>query len=520
MSTPFSIIGELPLGTYRGAAADGGIDPLPSVSRLYSALLCAAGFGPRAAAADDRTEPCTEDEAALRWLEEHLPDAVAVPPMLVNNSAATAYRDVGTLHKGRAGYTINKHPKPPDTSVAVAGSFVWTWTEPPPDEVAGALDALCADVPYLGTTESPVRLRVVREDQLASHRLDSDAGLFAGVGRDVEVPLTGRLDELTAAHLAATGAPPKLASDRIGTDERSLSPAPSRDRVAIARYTAVERQVGDVPWPQVLVLPISRVIAEKDRVRWSVALHRALIAATDVGAPPVLTGIYPDGTRPPANRIALHVIDQESGAPISSPGALLVLLPRDGDPAGLDVVASALAGLKAIRGPRGALLRVVGPMEGLAGDEFWPPPTDGVLRSWFTSPPAVPDSRGWGSDWTFGHAALQSLGYVYKDAPTIGTPAGRGRERAQGMVDAVRAQGVDVVGAEPLRTSRVDHYVHRVNEHAVIRPYRAELRLGELSGPRTIIAIGQSRHLGGGLLLPSDLAVTRSGAGEPDGTWT
>jgi CRISPR-associated protein Csb2 len=39
----------------------------------------------------------------------------------------------------------------------------------------------------------------------------------------------------------------------------------------------------------------------------------------------------------------------------------------------------------------------------------------------------------------------------------------------------------------------------------VIQPYRAVLNLGDLTGPRTIAAIGQSRHLGGGLLVPRDL---------------
>jgi CRISPR-associated protein Csb2 len=64
---------------------------------------------------------------------------------------------------------------------------------------------------------------------------------------------------------------------------------------------------------------------------------------------------------------------------------------------------------------------------------------------------------------------------------------------------------------QPLRTSSVDRYVHKVNEHAVVRPYRAVLSLGGLAGDRVVQAIGQSRHLGGGLLVPRDVRVADSG---------
>jgi CRISPR-associated protein Csb2 len=40
----------------------------------------------------------------------------------------------------------------------------------------------------------------------------------------------------------------------------------------------------------------------------------------------------------------------------------------------------------------------------------------------------------------------------------------------------------------------------------VVRPYTSYLSLGDLAGPGTVQAIGQSRHLGGGLLVPFDIA--------------
>ena len=61
------------------------------------------------------------------------------------------------------------------------------------------------------------------------------------------------------------------------------------------------------------------------------------------------------------------------------------------------------------------------------------------------------------------------------------------------------------VHVRAVRAADVSRYVHKVNEHAVVRPYTACLSLGNLAGAGTMQAIGQSRHLGGGLLVPFDV---------------
>jgi CRISPR-associated protein Csb2 len=126
-----------------------------------------------------------------------------------------------------------------------------------------------------------------------------------------------------------------------------------------------------------------------------------------------------------------------------------------------------------------------------------------MVRLWRSSPPAVPDTRG-REGWTFTHAALLSLGFVWQDTRMLTASTGRGAERDNGFVDAANAAGAVVLQTQPWRGTRVDNYVHRVHPHAVVRPYRALLAMGELGGPTTIQAIGQSRHLGGGLLIPDD----------------
>lgn len=503
MITPFSIVAEFSLGTFRGASEDGRLDPLPSVSRLYSALLCAAGFGARAVAVGGVTQPSLADRTALVWVEEHLPDAVSIPPLRSNLGNAVAHRDTGTLLSSK----VRRSSKAPDASVAVGGSFVWTWTSPPPDEVADALDALCGDVPYLGTTESPVRLRTTRDPHDATHTLDLDADLFGGGGADVEVPLESRLEELGAAHALNHGSPPSPRTDRVKSRESETTTTPPRNRVAIARYAPVSGAKAEVPWPQVLLLPINFLPEVNRRVRWAVALHRALIATIGDGAPPLLTGAYPRGAPRPANRVALQVIDGALLPEITAKAALAVMIPAGAEAADVAAVAAAAATIKHFQGSGRRYPTTVGRPALVAGDAFWAPPPPGTVRAWRTSPATVPDDRGWGDRWSFADALALSFGYVWQGTSMITSVTGGGEARARALAGQARARLGSVLAITPLRTNRPHDYVHRVHEHAVVRPYRAELMTGELGTDRTLQAVGQGRHLGGGLLVPVDVVI-------------
>ncbi len=503
----FTIEAELPLGTYQGAAADGRTERMPSVVRLHSALLCAAGFGPRAVPDGEQLRPCDADEAALRWLEENPPDGVVIPEITVTGVEGIAYRDDGTLY-GRPGksLTVKKLPKAPGTSVAVAGRFVWSWREDPPAGIRTALTALCGDVPYLGTTESPVRLTAGTDEVELTHHAKRDAGLFTPGGLDISVCRPGRTAELVAAH-ELRAAMPREPKSPYGTDEASTSDEPPREAVRPLRYMPLEEPVTGVPWSQVILLPLSAAVEPRYRVRWAVAVHRALVDILDENAPPLVTGAYPDGTARPANRLAVHLLDKK--APVlggfDGQGAIALLAPAGAAAADLEVLDQAVASLRTIRGPRGRLMRVTGQARVVSGARFWAPPAPGRLRLWCTAPATVPDTRGVrGAEWTFAHAALLSLGFVFKgQLPSV---AGRGDAYYLRLAEAVTEAGAAVVRTEALRTTDVGAYVHRVNDHAVVRPYNAVVWLGDLAGPQTVVAIGQARHMGGGLLVPYDVA--------------
>jgi CRISPR-associated protein Csb2 len=524
---PFAILAELPLGTYRGAGPDGRPERLPSVARLHSALLCAAGFGPRAVPGvdSDSLDLSDADVAALCWLEDNPPDSVHIPALEVNAGSALAWRDDGTIEKppGRKvasdALRIRKLGKQPDAGTAVSGRFAWIWNEPPPEAVRASLEQLCPDVAYLGTSESPVRLSAAIASEIeATHKLNRDAGLFTVGATGLERPLPGRLAEQQTAHCAMTGKPPSIARDRfVPSSDESRSPVPPRTAVETAWYSPRQAEVADVPWPQAIIIPAAVTIPaqdpipELDRVAWAVAAHRALINYLGYGAPAMITGIYPDGFRKPANRVALHLIDP--GMPVNGQRqtALAILVPKDADAADLDALRRAAENLTVLYGPRhsrpsrGKPLELdTGSIRVVDGSGFWSPPEPSKVRLWRTVPAAIPDTRGSrDADWNFAHAALLSVAFAWKgQLPKV---SGRGAAYYRGLAAKASEAGVAVLHAKAVRTSDVERYVHKINEHAVVRPYTAYLSMGSLARAQTIQAIGQSRHLGGGLLVPFDV---------------
>lgn len=501
----FTLRAEPLLGTYRGHRPDRTPETVPSVARLHAALLCAAGFGPRAVVENEGWAPCDADAVALRWIEENPPTEVRIPQLRVSRHEAVAYRNDGTIGRVGGARGIRMLPKH-DTVTAVDGPFVWTWREPPPEPVAEALRALCPDVPHLGTAECPVVLEATDDEVEPSHVLDPNAGLFGGgPGTTVELPLPGRTTELTDAHRAARVAAPR--SEKTATEERSTSAVPPRSAVRSATYRAAVAPAPDVPWPEVLLVPLDRRIGERNRVRWCVAAHKALITMLGTSSPPLLTGAYPEGAARPANRVALQILDRDlpGRLPAGARSTLAVLIPPTA-PAERDVVYQAVGALRNLHvgGRNGGTARVCGPVEVVAGDALWFDPAPGTVRLWRCTPPAVPDTRGH-SGWTFTHAALLSLGFVWQGVG-IDLARGRGAARDAALVESVGDAGAVVLDTAPIRRSTVENYVHHVHRHAVVRPYRALLGLGDLGGAGTVIAIGQSRHLGGGLLTPVDVA--------------
>jgi len=493
----FAIVAEPLLGVYKGHAGSGQLDPLPSPARLHAALVCAAAQGVRAVADGDGLRPCDADRDALRWLEANPPDGVAVPETLHSGGAATAYRQEGLIVKeGRNPLSEKLIGKPAVGTVAVAGGFAWTWEQGPPEPVAAALLDLCPEVPYLGTSESPVRLAVAEAEP--THRLDREADLFTGEGLDLAVATSGRVDALEAAHREVT-VPPPLKADTHRSSERTAPPPVVTAGLGVGRYTRPEPPPPPTPWTSVLLCRVDRPIPPELRVRYAVAVHRALVSLVGDGAPAMLTGVYEPGVPRPGNRCAIQFLGPD--APHVGGTALAVLLPREAGDVDLALIRMAVQRLRRVRVAAGPFT-LDQPVE-VPADRFWPEPAAGTERWWRTEPVAVPDSRPpRGGRWSLADAAALSVALVWRHE--ISAP-GRGDARYRALAEAAAARGVRVQSATRMMDGDVGRYVHKVHRDTVIQPYRAILSLGDLAGRRTVAAIGQSRHLGGGLLVPVDL---------------
>lgn len=503
----FAIVAEPVLGVYKGHVGSGQLDPLPSPARLHAALVCAAAQGVRAVADGDGLQPCDADREALRWLETNPPDGVAVPETLQNGGAATAYRKEGLVVKeGRNPLSDKLVGKPTVTGVAVAGRFAWTWDQDPPAPVAAALAELCPEVPYLGTSESPVRLTVGQAEP--THRLDREANLFIGNGLDLAVATTGRVDALESAHRETSVAPP-LKGDAHRSSEKTAPPPVVTAGLHLGRYALPELPLPETPWRSVLLFPIDRPIPPGLRVRYAVAAHRALVGLVGDGAPAILTGTYGPDVPRPSNRVAIQFLGPD--APHVDGPALALLLPREADDIDLTLIRMAVQRLRRVKVAAGPFM-VKPPVE-VPADEFWPEPAPGTQRWWQTEPVAVPDSRPpRGGGWSLADAAALSVALVWRHEFTV---SGRGDARYRALAQAAAGRGVRVASAVRVMDGDVGRYVHKVHPETVIQPYRAVLSLGGLTGLRTIAAIGQSRHLGGGLLVPRDLPSEIAGRLSP-----
>jgi CRISPR-associated protein Csb2 len=512
---PFAIVAEFPLGTYRGHRPDGRLDPLPSPARLHAALLSAAGQGPRAEVSGDGLQPRAEDRAALTWLEAHAPDAISAPPSVHDAGHAMAYRAEGF-------FGIRDKRRVPASredrlgSVALAEPVAWLWDDEPPPGVAGTLAELCRDVSHLGTAESPVALRV---DMAApTHRLDPEASLFSGDGLELEIPQPGRTSALERAYAATVGRLPSASADRASRAEGAVTSPVARSALALARYVALEAPPPAGPWPTVVLLPIDEYLPADTRLAWCVALHRALISRIGDGAPTLVTGRYEAGAPRPANRLAIQYVPSSiPGVPVfGTAGAFTLLVPDDADPEDLATLDRAVRALEDVRIGAHRSIRLRHGLRVVDGDAFWAPVPDGHVRVWVTGTAAVPESRPIrGRSWTIGDAALLSVGLVLRDR--FDRPARRAAWY-ETLVSGVAGAGAAVLEAHKLNSADGRWYVHHVTTEAAVQPYRAALRLGRLVGERTVLAIGQSRHLGGGLLTPLDLPAGFLDAGAADET--
>ncbi len=505
---------RFPSGVYRGHIGAGQYDLLPSPLRLHAALVSAAGDGTTAlveAGALCRTSDATR---ALEWLEDNPPEFVELPDVVENGlgvDKAFAYRDEGVVENVKKSPIRRKTPRTVVDSTALRGALGWGWTSMP-DDVALELDSLCADVPCLGEGDSPVVLEV--GEIAPTHRRNHAAGPFDPVALKLSVPRGGRLQELDDLYRRANPVKaPTQSADRWTGSELPTPPAISHHRAVELGYEPIiaSPPVSSAPWSEMIFFPLTTEIPPEECLGWSVAMHRALVAALGDDATPVVTGRYQAGAVQPANRVAVQVLSREVMDQTNHPqlGAGIAILIPGAE--ALDGVLPAVTALRRLyRGGAGAVS--LGQPVHLSTMDFWKPVEPGHVRTWAALPAVVPETRRQKSrDWSLADSALLSVGFVFRDQLSI-APAHRGADRYAAIVDAVAARSVKPLNTSLIAGVDVGKYVHKAPRGVVVQPYRLSITSGDLIPPQSLVAIGQSRHLGGGLLVPLDLPAAIASA--------
>lgn len=495
------------LGTYTGHRADGTVDPFPDPARLHAALTNAACQGSTAVLDGERLRPSTEALSALRWLEANPPTGLHLPEAVpVTKRPVVAYRKEGVLRKEGTVWKDKVTIRGFSDGYAVRGPVGWRWDQEVPATVRVTIDALCADVSCLGEATSPVVLELV--DVEPNVTLDPDASLFTPGGHTVRIAETGRVDALLETHRSANGKAPTASQDRHNTSELPAPPSVAIDGLANARYFPTEQENLDMPWGEVILLPTDVDVPHRDRVAWCTALHRALVSRIGLGAPPLVTGVYESGVPRPANRLAIQYLHRSLLDHLGLDShAFALLVPSDADPEECAVLARALAGMTTLRSRLGVAV-LDSHARFVAGSQFWPPAPEERTRLWCTDPVAVPETRpqrrtDTAPPWTLRDAAMLSVGFVLRDMWKL-TP-GKGIGWYRTVVAEVESRGVTIASVDLFATRDAARYAHKLPAGVVAQPYTATIGLGRVV-PRTgILAIGQSRHLGGGLLVPIDV---------------
>ncbi|WP_026530158.1 type I-G CRISPR-associated protein Csb2 [Haematomicrobium sanguinis] len=541
---PFAISADFRLGYYQGRNAEGVPERYPTPLRLHAALTAAA-YGQTET--EDLPAPVAQ---ALRWLEENPPDAVVLPQSQPSweRNPRNAYREKSLIKADkRSTNPSKKNPELASRLSALNGPVQWWWTAAPDPETAETLDELCFETPYLGEVSSPVRLNTTTEDTLPDHAMPRLDGLPVGKGDrpTFEVPVPGRLEDLQGHHSALHPAKtPTEKSDQPGSNESENLAAYTREHIARVTYDAPSLNKIAVPWDAGYLLPVVSKRNDgvspwqprgRDFVAWCVAVHRALVKRIGFGAPPLVTGKYSsvrlgestdrspsDQNQPhllpmPANRLAIQVIPP--GLPLQSEwaeampnGGFLLMVPSDAadnDPESVAQVADATQHVKEIYQRHLGSVRLGAPV---AVDlrEFWTPPAPGFQRTWEPTPVMVAESRirrrkDGSRPWTATDALALALGYVWRDRAAESLRGDISYDAlAQGVLDGALGENVRVENARRVHPHSMADYVHKIHKDNLATALTASFTLDGLLPSTAAAAIGQSRHLGGGMLYPVD----------------
>jgi CRISPR-associated protein Csb2 len=466
------------------------------------------------------------------------------------------YRDKGTMVKGGA-----KGKKIEDTPASIAtayptgadGAILWQWGKAPTEEIIRTLQALVGEVPYLGEAVSSVVMAALEipDDEFPAENSVTLAKNPYDFHNDVTfaIPLDGRLQELQEGHQSAYPTK-KRALGKDKEEERNFLPNDLFNCVDSVGYISGEAKRAHAgagiipPWPRGIALPV-RMSGNTPRpwtpepteyVEWAVALHRFLVKQWGFGCSPYLTGKYAkdSAVAQPTNNVSLQVITPDPRLSdelrVTGSGALggaffLLMIPPDmpaEDYEQLYGICTSAEGQRLFyHGSRQAI--VLGAPDAVNLTRAWQPAAPVMRRFWSPSPlgifetRAIPDPSGAHRRWGAQEAIEMSLAHVWRDA--IATQSGTDRtapgtyssreKQYWDLVDRVAspASGFCVLGARTVLRTNMTRYSHHRDASNILKGFSGLIEIDSDAMSTAAAAIGQSRHLGGGFLVPIDIPL-------------
>ena len=557
---PFVVSAEFLMHTYQGADDTGKSECYPSPERLYKSLVSAAyrvfGFHSEHGQWESHVSD-SQLEAVFHWLEANPPDWIRLPRHMRDNRqpSVIVYRNRGSYDRKKT-KSVNAMP-----SVAYGDTgddlLLWQWEREPAPEIADLISRLCWEIPYLGEACTPVRVTATvasendfpidSEHALQNGNEDLSADKMSSM-MEFSVPWKGHLRELQKGH--ATVYPKKSSAIRGdgGEEEKKVLKNDLNScvrKIGYIRPGTRPKQESLHPWTLGFFIP-ARVIAQQEDpdacsprryeewepnestlVAWSVAMHRMLICQWGYGASPMLTGKYQNvnDVKRPANNVAIQILT--SDMPVNPklhldlPGFLL-MLPQDmpaEDIGMLSSVCERLTGQKLFYSKRFQTLELGDVDTTIDLVTLWQPVGKGYTRLWSPYPLCmretrrIPDpvgSRRWGAKESVALAVAHTWRNYFSQLDDDKEKEELDREsRYWQQADQVLEDDgfVRIYGADMVTRAHMGDYVHKTQPGNLLVGLTAMLSFDVQSGlDRSAMAIGQSRHLGGGLLIPVDVS--------------
>lgn len=498
MPQALAISVTFPNGVYSGSDL-GAAEDLPAPSRVHDAFVAAAAGGSWASPEGRVLVASEEHRAALVWLEENEPHALLVPRTVLNERRATRYRERSAPGiKNDTGF---------EPSAAINGPVVYLWP-PAPADVIRALSEIATEVTHVGRADSIARVAVNLDDSDSEgERLERVQS--RGPGRVMRLPARGRFDHLAESHRQASEPGPNRKGDLSKQAKDVQLAGAGTHSTRLARFAPAALSDSDWPYEDIWVMPFrekadaARLLGNPDRrVYGAVAIHRALVKAIKEDVPSFVTGRDGDGPLRGAGHLAIQITKD----PRSETLVALFGLPPGVSAADRGRLEAALArNLRVSFHGRGRVRGLtLTPARRMSALPFWPSsaPLLGTEVPMIIDAPGRPRQRSW----TLEDAVTCSVGYAMRGVlERQGHEWGKGWAFRAALVNALREK-YGVVARARRVSAPASRYAHRAGDGELLVAANAVIDLGTLAPhPGGFLAIGRSRHLGGGLLRPVEV---------------